>query len=148
MKELSVTKIAYFAGLLDGEGCVRIGKYKNSGGDLRYRAFVQIAMTVEAPIDWLVQNIGGGKYIDWKLKSPNSKITYCWTINCKEITPILKVSLPYLLVKKEQALDVITFSETLHEKGGKGSNKPISPKLLEIRRKIFERNKLLNHKGR
>jgi len=141
-------QIAYFAGLLDGEGCIRIGRFHNSGGVLRYRAFIQIAMTDEAPIDWLTSVVGGKKYIDWKRNDIKSKVCYCWQTNAKEGAAILRRALKYLLVKRERADLYIRFSETLCSQGGKGEMRPLSDELLERRKELFEENKRLNSKGK
>ena len=148
IERMNEIQIAYFAGLLDGEGCVRIGKYNNSSGQLRYRAFIVIAMTNINPINWLLRIVGGKKYVDKKFKSGNSKICFCWSTNAKEGASILHRALPYLLVKSKQAKNFISFSKTLTGKGGKGIHKPIPQILLNKRMKMFSLNKTFNQKGR
>lgn len=147
IKKMTDTQIAYFAGLLDGEGCVRIGIFKNLNKEIRYRAYMVIAMTDLKPINWLIKIVGGKKYTDKKFKKGNSKICHCWNMNSQEGSEILQRALPYLLVKKKQAINFIKFSKTLTGQGGKGINKPIPISLLKKREKMFLINKSLNKKG-
>jgi len=148
IEKLTEIQVAYFAGLLDGEGCVRIGKFRNSSGVTRYRAYIVIAMTDVRPINWLVNTIGGKKYIDKKKRFGNSKICFCWTLNAKEGSTILRRTLPYLLVKSEQSRNFIAFAETLTGRGGRGINKPISQSLLKTRAQMFLVSQSLNQKGK
>ena len=143
-----IADIAYFAGLLDGEGCVRIGRFKNSNGEIRYRAQIQIGMTDKSPIQWLKDTFGGGLYTDRKLNQPKSKPCYVWQVDAQDGKDILKQALPYLKVKYRQANNVIEFACTLTGPGGRGIAKPVPPKILQMRETLFNINKNLNAKGR
>jgi len=144
---LHETQVAYFAGLLDGEGCVRVGRFKNSSGALRYRAYMVIAMTDVAPINWLAENVGGRKYVDRKVRPNNSKLCFVWQCNAQEGCVLLKRAIQYLLVKQPQAENYIAFAETISGRGGKGEAKPIPAPILMIRKHLAERSLLLNKKG-
>lgn len=137
--------LAYFAGLLDGEGCIRIGKFLNSSEEVRYRGQCQIAMTHPAPIRWLAKTFGGGIYKHHPIGV--SKPCYYWQANAKDAAGLLQQALPFLKVKKEQAKLLIRFAETLTGPGGQGINKPIPASLLDRRRRMAELSTRLNAKG-
>lgn len=141
-------QVAYFAGLLDGEGCVRVGRFKNSSKALRYRAYMVIAMTDPNPIIWLENTVGGKKYLDRSVRSGCSKLCWSWQVNAKEGSHILQRALPYLLVKGEQARNYIDFARTLSGPGGRGEAKPISASLLKLRKGLANRSLKLNKKGK
>ena len=144
IEKMTNEQLAYFAGLLDGEGCIRIGQYKNVIGVKSYRGFIQIAMTNKNAIDWLKENIGGGKYIDYKKNNPNSKVCYYWTVNQKRGKCLIKRALPYLVVKRQQALKFLQFCDTLQPSGYR---KRVPNKILSLRKILWENMKLLNMKG-
>jgi len=140
--------IAYFAGLLDGEGCIRIGSFRNSAGQLRYRAFVSIAMTDPRPIRWLTETFGGGFYTDHKKTHPEHKVAYGWSLNARAAAMLIERAYPYLKVKREQADILFHFADTLAGMGGHGGTRPISDDLLEQRRAMFLAMRAANRKGR
>jgi len=115
-------KLAYFAGLFDGEGCICIMKYKSryKNKEHCYRAFIQIAMTDKRPIE---------------------KNYFQWTMRCGDAAKFLTILLPMLLVKKQQAKNLIEFSKEYV--GQKGT----SEKSNKIREKLYLLNKKLNQKG-
>ena len=145
IKNMTDLQVAYFAGLLDGEGCVRIGTFKNSAGKLRYRAHVVVGMTDIRPINWLYEHSGGHIYVDKKLRKKGSKLCFCWNINASEAAAVLTRALPLLLVKHNQAENVLAFVQTLRKKKGP---RELAPAVLDMRKKLFLVSKSLNQKGR
>ena len=89
------TKLAYMAGLVDGEGCLRINKED--------RCSVIITNTDIKMIEWVKFNFGGIIYLEEREKN-NWKS--CYTINIRKTKDILKLLIaikPYLTIKIEQA---------------------------------------------
>ncbi len=146
--EYHKTDLAYFSGLLDGEGCLRVGRFKNSNGEIRYRAQCAIAMTEKAPIEWLHSVFGGGVYLDRKRNNPKSKVCHIWQINAQQASAILIQALPYLKVKAGQARLIVEFTKGLTGQGGRGINKPIPEILLKDRERMANLSTQLNKKGR
>lgn len=95
------TEIGYVAGILDGEGSL-IGPP---------RFAVQVSMTTREVIERLTELCGGsmtGPYEQRSGKSEQCKPQYHWTISSSENAyRLLKALLPYLIVKKEKAEQVI-----------------------------------------
>lgn len=140
-----IKKLCYFAGLLDGEGCIRIGKVKsaNKKYPYDYRAYIQIGMVDNDVMKWIKENIGGNYY--WvKNKSIKSKISWAWFMNPIEGAIILEKIKEYLIIKKKQAILFIEYAKTMHKaKGPKGMPKEIYDK----RELLFQEMRILNKKG-
>jgi hypothetical protein len=99
------TKFAYLAGIIDGEGCLSIGAgRRQKWGVVNYNSIVSVANTDIRLIKWLHQNFGGN-FFDGKQQRPNNKKHYIWRLlKRKDIEVLLLAVLPYLIVKREQAI--------------------------------------------
>lgn len=111
MKE---TDIAYCAGLVDGEGCVRIKKskaYKCQGrATPGYHASLQAKMVDRGAIEFLANTLGGWHYTQRSaLKSGRPLFT--WQLTDLKAETTLRTLLPFLRVKKEQALLVLALRD-------------------------------------
>ena len=143
--KIPLEKLCYFAGLLDGEGCVRIAKLPSQSNKHKYdyRGSIQIGMTDERALKWVKANIGGN-YYKGKNKTAKSKLCYNWAMQQVTAMPLLKCLAPYLIVKKEQAICYIQFAETLNRNCG---CKGLSFEIVAYREKLYQRMRKLNKKG-
>ena len=96
-------ELAYIAGFLDGEGCVRVATQGNYP-----HMEVTITNTAEEPLKFIEKIFGGG-ICKIDSKCIEHKDIYKWYIYGKHLTTMLEALLPYLIVKKKQALLVIEF---------------------------------------
>jgi len=102
-------KIAYLAGLVDGEGYLKVEKH----GTIR----LVIGMSAPKAIYWVYNNFGGNVT---KQKRPNGKPFYVWRMNQgKSLLYLLLLLIPFLVTKKdiltEAMKDMIDkFSEKQH----------------------------------
>lgn len=86
-------KLAYLAGIVDGEGYLKQEKH----GTIR----LVIGMTDKKTIYWIRNNFGGSVYKQQKLKS--GKLFYVWTLNQgKELIYLYLLLLPFLITKKNK----------------------------------------------
>lgn len=136
--------LIYFAGIVDGEGCIHIdsygakGKNKNQVGQIRLR----IRHTYYPLIVWIKDTFGGSLYKCKKIQ-PRFKNTWEWQVSCKKAAEILQKILPYMKVKAQQARLVIKFQET---KGKAGiGRRQISPETVQKRIMLKKRISELNH---
>lgn len=114
-------KMAYIAGILDGDGSFSLLKEKRANG-FKYSPCIQLSNVFEGMIDLLYQTFGGSK----KIKSPQGhakKIQYVWNVrgfqSCKNV--IEKV-IPYIVLKKKQAnllLNFVNQSDNLNHESEK-----------------------------
>ncbi len=104
---------AYLAGLIDGEGSIRI-----EGGPTTRRfagtPTVTLTNTSTKMIDWAFDKFGGHLY--------KKKNRSCWDIYWlgKAVIPILEGVYPYLTAKKDQA-DIVFAYRKLVRRSGNGS---------------------------
>jgi intein/homing endonuclease len=95
------TKLAYLAGLIDGEGCLRINKENRIG--------LTITNTQLGMIEWVKENFGGRIYFEEKSRI-DSKWMDCYKIEIrktKDVVKILEAIKPYLTIKQEKAEELI-----------------------------------------
>lgn len=92
---------AYLAGIIDGEGTIRIG-YGKTG--TKYYAAIGVGMSSK-PIVELLRNTFTPSGTIWIERVPSRKIMYRWGTSGNKVIPsILDKILPYLIEKREQAI--------------------------------------------
>ena len=101
--------VGYIAGLIDGEGSININHKKR-----QYWLTVDIATTSYPCAQWLKSIIGGHIRISDK---PNEKhkTGYHWTVTSRQALCLLQLMLPYLRIKKEEALVAIRFQKRMKQ---------------------------------
>ena len=85
----------YIAGIFDGEGCIAINKSKKEIGT--YNLTVVLGMRCPTIPNILKEIYGGGL-----ARRPNGVTV--WMIRCNKAVVFLEKIVPYLIVKKKQAL--------------------------------------------
>ena len=117
-KPPSLTDIAYFAGLFDGEGCVTYKQYwdvKRKDRPRRYkvwRIFLEMSMTDEAVIRWSHNLLKCGTVrLNIKNKSPSSKPHWkdqCrWRCSHRDAYQVAKLIWPFAQVKLHKLEQII-----------------------------------------
>lgn len=134
------TTYAYTAGIIDGEGCVRIAKIKkkNPLHSTQYLLRVSVKMTDLPLLEWLKLQWGGNIYK--KKLVPGRKQQWDWVIQAKAARDVLSLIRPYTMVKSQQ-IDV-AMSLILSPTGRK-----ILPDELAQRETLFMSIKELNTRG-
>ena len=105
MLNLSLEEICYIAGIIDGEGYMTVGQ-QSSG---HFILSLNVANTNKALIDWLSKK--------WEQKTSfikntthrNWKDKYSITITGEKVKELLRLVVPYLIVKAEQASVALQF---------------------------------------
>jgi len=104
-------QIAWAAGIVDGEGSIMIHKAKSGRSKSHtYSPTVRVGMTSKTgrQVCEILQSLFGGR-INKTTYNNHWKDLYLWTISCNQVENPLRELLPYLVVKKEQALIVLKF---------------------------------------
>ena len=115
MKQENKDKLAYAAGIIDGEGCVRIVARKpRFGRSTQHTLLLMVAQKDGRLVDWLFGNFGGIVYLKNK-RTDGTDWIYEWRVTEQKAADVLKDVLPFLIVKKEQAELAIRFQT--HKKG-------------------------------
>lgn len=104
---MTVGDLAYAAGIIDGEGCI-VGKRGTSRfrGQYTYNVSILVGMTDFEAVDWLFTTFGG--YI-YTYQYSNRRPIRRWGKDGAACQEFLKLVLPYLKVKRDQAQAAIDF---------------------------------------
>jgi hypothetical protein len=133
------THWSYLAGLIDGEGCITIVRSSRSktNGKTYYQNYtlqVDIFNSSLVLMKWLVQYFGGVYYS--RDRGQNWKSANNWRpkglANRKQL---LLGILPYLVIKREQAITALAFLDIQEENPSE-------------REKLYQKMLLLNQKGK
>jgi hypothetical protein len=95
--------LEYLAGLVDGEGCIRLHP-SNKGKYRKYYPRLQVTNTYKPILDMLVDQYGGAVHSDTKSRKENWKAR-----------ELLNQLLPYLIIKKEKAIEVLQGDQKFKE---------------------------------
>lgn len=108
------TDIAYLAGLVDGEAYIGIKKttaYARQGRKTAgYHARIQVRMVDEAAIRFMSETLGGWYYKE-KPRVARGRPLYCYQVSDLAAKNVLSTLLPFLRVKREAALCVLSLRE-------------------------------------
>lgn len=136
MKSVSDLDLSYFAGLIDGEGWIGVQKYEEG-----YRIHLAVNMTNEDAIRGL-QEIFGGNYSVKVWPNGRWKDQYCWRLAGTTAIPAIKLLLPFLRIKRQQA--TIVLESNWERFNGRG----IPDDERKLRHSIWKRLKFLNRKNK
>lgn len=144
---------AYLAGFIDADGSITIVSAKSKKKNIQYRVKLSAHNCKIEPIQILQKEFGGGKLRNTrrgKVKlHPNWRACYEWIITDAQAANAIRQILPYLIVKKEQALLCLEM-DTLKKKTSAAArrwnpqlNQDITNKFISLKEKI----NLLNKRG-
>lgn len=112
IKTLSDVQAAYLAGIIDGEGCITITKQRNiKAGRLGYcyRPVLHVANTHSRVLVILQKQTGLGRARKFDDARENRKERWQWMIWSQQAAQIVRRVLPYLIIKKKQAIVFLRF---------------------------------------
>ena len=121
--------INYLAGYFDGEGCISMSRYQN------YNLCCRVA-SVNPAIPLLFRDAFEGWICYYKGRKEGHRDQVVWSISGKKVTSFLKRILPYLIIKKEEALIGVEYREK-HLEGG--HRKKLTLKVLADRERYAQR---------
>lgn len=110
---VSDSEAAWSAGAFDGEGCVMVKVGGARGGD---KVRVTVVNTFRAFCDRF-RDLYGGSVTVTEMAQYNSRwrTRYTWEASGKSAVRALRNMLPYLLVKRSQAVLALEFADTLRQ---------------------------------
>lgn len=108
MKSLTGAEKGYLAGVIDGDGCLFMYKDKKGNAYLG----MEVANTNEQFVKYVATLIGGKPYVS----SPKGRLGHkkCFHVRLykrKHVISLLKTLLPYLIIKKEKALEILDWAK-------------------------------------
>ena|ERR1019366_3556272 len=153
---LTEAQKGYLAGLIDGEGCISLGRNLNlRSGNYDYGPAVCVTNTNRDLLVWCKAVTGIGIVPNGSIApNPKAKIRYVWRLRADEIVPLLPVVLPYLVIKQVQAELLIEYLSKCRGSlrlgrgrgNGQGCEAP-SDEVAMLRAIIFSELADLNRRG-
>ncbi len=144
------TTISYMAGLIDGEGYVGVKRTLRDSRPV-FHERIQVRMVDERAIALLAETLGGNYYRE-KPHANNGRPLYCWQASDALACRILERVMPYLLVKRAQAENVLRLRASKNDprarlRGGMKQRRLMNPDVIAEREAIYQRGKDLNRVG-
>lgn len=149
MKRDKKSRIAYAAGIIDGEGYIGIKVYKPSknNGTINYTYLPRIVIKMNSgEIMDFFHGLFGGAVNLVPQKDSGYFPGFVWELTGSQATKVLKQLLPFLRTKKKQAEAAIRLQSRINVGKKKGCKRgsPLSVNEVSIRKDIHEEVKRLN----
>ena len=106
-------KLAYLAGMFDGEGCISVTYYKKR----RSYCLSVSAANIKPAVLLDLQHIFGGSLSYCVSKQKNRRNSWRWQISGENSGNFLTAIYPYLILKKEEARLALEFRTHLRGSG-------------------------------
>lgn len=142
--------LAYFAGIVDGEGCFHIslltGKRYDGYVNPHYRGVLKVSNTDKSLIDWLIKTFEGTESSCQRFTSSKrfERPIYDWVVTGFRLHDLCEQVLPYLVVKIKHCKNMIKFRTTYPKLPVGRGTRTLSTKELNIRKKCWEVARHLN----
>lgn len=150
---LTEREIAYIAGIVDGEGTVRLQRHPGSASGRYYYPVVRVNNTHQGLMEWLQETYPSTK-LHYSVLPPPRKPRWEIVWIGKPALRLLRIILPHLIVKRRQA-EVVLGIETINRGAAIALNDKrvfdagcrIPPWLVVLREAAFDEISALNKRG-
>jgi hypothetical protein len=135
----------YAAGLFDGEGYVRVARWKKPKSiHVRYQVFGGINMTHKPVILKLQKEFGGSVNQNrHDLRNPNHRVCFSWNISSQIAATFFRKILPHLIVKREEVKLALALQDNIdkyyHKLGHHHSVHPRRDQIFAYRAEVAEK---------
>jgi hypothetical protein len=144
-RKLEPTLMAYFAGLIDGEGSIGIKTRRESysggvpGGKRCEYHILEVSVTnnCRVPLDLLRETFGGQVYTRKERYRGEAQTCYRYTATSKVAANILRATARYMIIKKDRALLGIEFADGIKAHGRRKVDPMETARRQRIREEIF-----------
>jgi hypothetical protein len=133
--------IVYAAAVIDTDGCLMVTRRQRKGPD-SYYTNAQVGMTKEPIVFWLYKTFGG--HLSSSVIKNQYALLHRWSIKCRQSEQFIRLICPYLKLKREQAELCLQLLSTFPVPR---STRVPSIEILELRKSIWERMRILNARG-
>lgn len=140
--EISAIELAYLAGIIDGEGHIGIAGSKKPSNRIDWVLRLSISNTSEELMDWLDETFGHIVTTKYKRLHRRAHVMV-WRTSGRQTQEILRLVLPYLRIKREQA--ELALSMNIGPYGG-GCRWSITNEERDSRIEIYRQMRELNSK--
>lgn len=141
--------LAYLAGIVDGEGYIGIKRSATPKHQVspRFCERIQVRMIHEDSIKLLHETLGGNYYRE-RMGQRRGRPLFCWQASDAQAANVLTALLPYLRIKRENAMAALEMrkskSDPLARKRGSPAKRVMDPTVIAHRQTLYERCKTLN----
>lgn len=136
------TLLAYFAGFLDGEGHIAIGLNRSPKGKRRWYLRFACHQVNPEPLLMLRKTFGGS--IQKTVRSGTYRTIYEWVATSRDAEKAIQALLPFLIVKKEEALLAVEFQALLLDIHGRRPE--LTSEQEEAREGIYLKMRAIKHR--
>jgi hypothetical protein len=114
---------AYLAGIIDGEGCVSVLRSSTGGNrpSPNFTARIEVTMTSKEIIHWIKRVTKTGTIYPKPVFSRKHKKQWRWYANSHSAVSVIRKILPFLILKKRQAKNLLAFQNTAIRKSIRGA---------------------------
>ena len=106
----SEAELAYFAGIIDGEGCFTLRRSKRQ----RFGALsLQVGNTDVLLMQWIHAHFGGSLNLEQRRQAKHQSV-WRWIAASADLETLLQRLIPYLITKKRQAELTLAYRATLN----------------------------------
>lgn len=145
MGPLEKMDVRYAAGLLDGEGTIRVAK-QQFGNHTQYQLHVRMNMTDPRPLLEMQKEFGGSFHWGSPRKNPIHRSISTWNVSSQLALTFLERIRPWLIVKAEEADLAIEFQRAMvtgYPRKAIPANElrrreEIRRKLIELKHRVFD----------
>lgn len=149
--------VTYAAGLFDGEGMVRINRYRRTGHLDRFALSVMIGMCNPDAILTLRDRFGGSLHTNHhEERNQNHRPQYCWFLGSDAAARFLEAIQPYSIIKRLEIEVALEFQRNVrqwaHKLSGHSPHRsprfwthPDAGKIIAERQEMADRLSKLKH---
>lgn len=145
---LTPAELGYIAGIVDGEGYIGARVSINQSGRTSLKIRLCVANTDNSLVVWLREKCGGS--ITWLHQQPRElhhKPVAQWELSTHGAPSLLRLVLPYLVIKSDRAALAIRLSELIEEVKVSGRKKGVPEENHKERIVLISELRRLNKKG-
>lgn len=139
----TLTKIAYFAGIIDGEGTILIAK-QTWKEKTSYFPRMDVSNSDRRIIEWIQSEFGGTIQKYQRQIHRRHKPVYRVSFHSSIAESVVRLILPFLIIKREQAEVFLAFRQRMNDKH---PMHPLSADERATREQLYWAMKKLNKRG-
>jgi hypothetical protein len=143
MENLSVAELAYCAGVIDSDGTIgirkRLIKEPKRKPYLNYMEIIAVGQVSNEAVS-LLKEIFGGNVMIRKSSTENGKDIFIWRVQQKKAQFCLETLLPFLRIKKTQAINCLEFRKVVEK--SKEAKRQIKGQVGSLSRSQFFTNEM------
>lgn len=137
------TELAYFAGIIDGEGCFTLHNF----GTHRFARQLHVGNTDVRMLEWIRARFGGNVKLERRSKLQHKPV-WRWYSDANNLDAVIAAVMPYLICKKDRAELMLAYSATLAPRiRSKRSTHRTSDSVKSERTRIHSELSILNRRG-